>query len=526
MKDNLSKLINQTHSRVDRRTFLAGSVAAGAIAFGGTARRAVAQDATPKKGGHLIQGLAGGESSNSLDPALSLSQVPYNVIAHIGDQLVENSPTGEITHRLAEDHSSSPDAKVWQFKIRKGVVFHDGSKMTADDVLKTMQRHSDEKATSGALGIMNGIESMRAEGDLFEVTLHEANADLPYLMSDPHLYIQPGGGIGDPASGTMTGPYKIVVNDPGVRHTFEKFADYWDDTRGHFDSSEILVINDTTARTTALQSGQVHIINLIEPKIADFLKKVPGIVLERTQGRGQNVFVMHVDTAPFNNNDLRLALKLAINREEMLEKILRGYGTIGNDTPVNAAYPLYDDTLPQRHFDLEKAAEHYKKSGHDGSPIILRVSEVAFPGAVDAAQLFQQSAQKAGIPLELKREPGDGYWSEVWNKQPFCASYWGGRPTQDQMYTTAYLSTADWNDTNFNDPKFDALLVQARGERDPAKRKAIYSQMSMIVRDEGGLILPMFNDFLDARSDKIAGWVADPNGGTMSSLAAMKCWMA
>ena len=102
----------------------------------------------------------------------------------------------------------------------------------------------------------------------------------------------------------------------------------------------------------------------------------------------------------------------------------------------------------------------------DGSPIVLRVADGAFPGAVEAAQLYQQSAAAAGIPLEIKREPNDGYWSDVWNVQPFCASYWGGRPVQDQMYSTAYLSTADWNDTRFNNPHFDELLLSARAELD------------------------------------------------------------
>jgi len=231
---------------------------------------------------------------------------------------------------------------------------------------------------------------------------------------------------------------------------------------------------------------------------------------------------MHVDTAPFDNNDLRLALKYAIDREEMVDKILRGYGTVGNDMPVNATYPLFDESIPQREFDLEKAAEHYKKSGHDGSPIILRVADVAFPGAIDAAALYQQTAEKAGIPLEIKREPGDGYWSEVWNKLPFSASYWGGRPTQDQMYATAYLSTSDWNDTRFKNEKFDSLLIQARAELDDAKRKAIYSEMSTMVRDEGGLIMPMFNDFLDAYTDKVAGWESNPTSDMMNDKAVIK----
>ncbi|MGO4843170.1 ABC transporter substrate-binding protein, partial [Rhizobiaceae sp. 2RAB30] len=89
-------------------------------------------------------------------------------------------------------------------------------------------------------------------------------------------------------------------------------------------------------------------------------------------------------TAPFDNNDVRMALKLAMDREEMLDKILRGYGSVGNDFPINASYPLFSDDIEQRKFDPEKAAFHYKKSGHSG-PVLLRTSEVAFPGAVDAA---------------------------------------------------------------------------------------------------------------------------------------------
>ena len=237
------------------------------------------------------------------------------------------------------------------------------------------------------------------------------------------------------------------------------------------------------------------------------------------------VFIMHIDTAPFDNNELRLALKYAIDRQEMVDKILRGYGSIGNDMPINASYPLFDETIPQREHSIEKAAEHYKKSGHDGSPIILRVADGAFPGAVDAAALFQQSAAKAGIPLEIKREPNDGYWSEVWNVQPFCASYWGGRPVQDQMYATAYLSTADWNDTRWKRDDFDALLNAAKAELDQAKRKDIYSQMGRMLRDEGGLILPMFNDFVAGVSNNVGGYVNDPNGPVMNNKSHIACWL-
>jgi len=528
MKDqieHLKKRIGQ--GRITRREFVGRMGALGVSAAMANVMMAEAVRAEgPKKGGHLKMGSVGGESTNSLDPAAAASQVPYYNLNLFGDTLVEVTPEGKVGNRLAEEVSSSPDAKTWKFKIRKGVEFHNGKPLTPQDVLRTMERHSNEESKSGALGIMRGIESMKVEGDMFSVTLKTPNADLPYLMADYHLQIQPDGGFDNPGAGIGTGPYILEEDQPGVRHVWSRNPNYWDDSRGHVDSVEILVINDATARMAALQSGQVHLVNRVDPKVADLVNRAPGVRIESDSGPGHYVFIMHVDTEPFSSNDLRLALKYALDREDMVEKILRGYGTVGNDMPINAAYPLFDETIPQRTYDPEKAAEHYKKSGHDGSPIILRVSDVAFPGAIEAAQLFQETAKAAGIPLELKREPGDGYWSEVWNKQPFCASYWSGRPVQDQMYSTAYLSTADWNDTRWDNEKFDKMLLEARAELDEEKRKELYSRMGRMIRDEGGLICPMFNDFITGVSDKVQGWVNDPTGETMSGRWSSMLWLA
>lgn len=283
-------------------------------------------------------------------------------------------------------------------------------------------------------------------------------------------------------------------------------------------------MNDTTARMSALQSGQVHIINRVEPKTVALLGRAPGVVIQSTPSKGHYIFPMHVNTAPFDNADLRMALKLAIDREQMVQQILQGHGSVGNDFPINVSYALFSDDIEQRTYDPDKAKFHYEKSGHSG-PVLLRTSEVAFPGAVDAAQLFQQQAAAAGIQLQVQREPGDGYWTEVWNAQPFCASYWGGRPTQDSMYSTAYISSADWNDTRFFDEGFDKLIMEARAELDTNKRKQMYRDAALKVRDDGGLILPMFNDFIDAHREEVQGWVADPNHETSNLRAATRVWL-
>lgn len=304
----------------------------------------------------------------------------------------------------------------------------------------------------------------------------------------------------------------------------EKYRDYWRPDVGFADELELLVITDNSARVSALLNGQVHLINRIEPKVVSLISKSSSVAVVPTEGRGHYVFVMRCDAPPFDNADLRMALKLAIDREEMVHRILLGFGSVGNDSPINQTYPLAVE-FPQRKYDPEEAAKLYKKSGHSG-PIVLHASDVAFGGAVDAAVLFKEQAARAGITIEVRREPGDGYWSNIWNKAPFCASYWDGRPTQDQMLTTAYTSEAAWNDTAWKRPDFDALLVQARSETDDAKRADLYKQGVAMIRDDGGVIAPMFSQYLDGVSNKIKGYFPDINNELSNHRWSERCWLA
>lgn len=515
-----------TAGGISRREFMGRAMAAGAtLAVASQLYSTASAAETPKRGGHLKLGLEGGSTTDSLDPAKALSQVLFAVVRTWGDLLVESHPlTGAAVPSLAESWEPSPDAAIWKFKIRKGVQFHDGKELTVDDVVKTLQRHTDTKSESGALGVMKSIKKIEADGGELVLTLTEGNADLPLLLSDYHLVIQPGGGYDNPTAAIGTGPYKLTKYEAGVRAMFERNSNDWRQDRGYVDSVEMITMNDATARIAALSSGQVHYINRIDPKTVPLLKRVPSVDILTTAGRGHYVFIMHCNTAPFDNNDLRMALKYSINREEMVQKILGGFGKVGNDFPINSTYALFPEGIEQRKYDPDKAAFHLKKSGFDGT-VLLRTSDVAFPGAVDAAALYQESAKKAGIKIEVKREPGDGYWSNVWNVQPFSASYWGGRPTQDQMYSTAYLSTADWNDTRFKRPDFDKLLLTARAELDEKKRKDLYREMAMMVRDDGGVILPMFNDFVNASTKKVKGYVHDIGNDMSNGYVATRVWL-
>lgn len=491
---------------MSRRQFIATTVASGAtlaVAMG-AADRALAQ--TPMKGGMLRLGMGSGSTTDSLDPATYEGTV-NTVLAYMhANNLVEVDHSGNLVPELAESFDSA-DAVTWVFKLRGGVEFHNGKTMTPDDVIASINHHRGEDSKSAVNGLVNQIKDLRADGDSVVFELNSANADFPYVLSDYHLLILPAGDDGkiDPTAGIGSGGYVIESYEPGVRLLGKRFANYWKEGRAHFDEVELISIIDATARQNAVMNGDVDAIDRVDPKTVDLLGRVPTLgILERTSTL-HYTFPMRSDAAPFDNYDLRMAVKLAVKRQELVDKILLGHGALGNDHPISTANRYHAD-IEQREFDPEKAKFHYDKSGHSGT-LELSASDAAFAGAVDAAQLIAASANEAGIPVEVVREPSDGYWSNVWNKKPWCASYWSGRPTEDWMFASAYTNDTEWNETAWKTgeaaDRFNAIVIEARAELDPARRAELYGEAQRIVNDDGGALIPMFANHIMAVSNSI-----------------------
>jgi peptide/nickel transport system substrate-binding protein len=512
--------------RLTRRQLLDRAAALGLGAAAATSLLGVPAGAqTPNKGGHLKLGLTLGSSTDSLDPSTYTSTV-MQVIGHtFGNALTEVDKNGELIPSLAEswDASADPGAAQWVFKLRPGVTFHNGKEMDAEDVVYSINLHRGPDSQSGAAGQMKQIKDIRATGK-HEVTIElvAGNADLPFVVSDYHLLIMPKDG--DPAAGVGTGPYVKESFEPGVSWLARRNPDYFKSDRGHVDSVEVTVINDTTARTAALRTGQVHLANRMDPKTLSLLERDPGIQILNTTGKGHYTIPMHTDRPPFDDNNVRLALKHAINRQEILDKILRGYGKLGNDHPIAEIDQFHAADLEQRQYDPDKARFYMEKSGFEG-PITVHTAEAAFAGATDAAVLFKEHAAAAGIDLVIQREPDDGYWDNVWLKEPFVFCYWGGRATPDMMFSVAYAADAAWNDAHWNNPRFNELLVAARAELDVDKRKAMYAEMQQIVRDDGGTIVPVFNDWLDAGRTNVKGWNYNGTWEMCGFRAPEICWL-
>lgn len=494
--------------RMNRRDFMQNALAAGVTVAAATTLYDSALAMTPKKGGHYKQALTGGATSDKLDPAQSLDSFMINVsFGQLRNCLTEIGPDGQLTGELAESWEASPDASTWTFKLRKGVEFHNGKTMEASDVVNTFNHHRGKDSKSAAKGIIEPVADVKADGkDTVVFTLSGGNADFPFLVSDYHLCVCPAKDDGiDWKSGVGTGAFVLENFEPGVSAKVKRNPNYWKSDRAFFDSVESLFIADVVARTNALKSGEIDSMSNLDLKTVHLLKRDKNLQIVPTYGNKQATFPMFTDTAPFDNVDVRTALKLAMNREELLGKIARGQGEVGNDHPIGPAniYRATTDELPQRQYDPDKAKFHLKKAGMESLKVTLSTSDTAFEGAVDATQLFAESAKAAGIEVNILRESKDGYWSNVWLKKPFVACYWGGRPTEDWIFSQIYAAKASWNDTKWKNPQFNKLLVEARGELDPGKRRELYVEMQRLVHTDGGVILPMFLAYTQAATNKI-----------------------
>jgi peptide/nickel transport system substrate-binding protein len=492
--------------QIDRRTFVRSLLATGVVLPSALSLAGQVAAATPKSGGLFRMGVGHGSTTDTLDSATSENHFTLINGYTFGNHLTEVNNDGQLVGELAESYESD-DGQKWIFNLRQGVEFHNGKTMTSEDVVASFNHHMGEDSTSAAKGLLTAVESLKADGKnrvIFD--LKSPNADFPFIVSDYHISIRPAG---DMASGVGTGGYIVQNFEPGVKSVLKRNPNYWKEGRAHFDEVQLISIVDPTARQTALMNGDIDSMDRVDLKTINLFKRNPNVNIMEVTGTAHYTFPMRLNVDPFGNYDLRMALKHSIKRQELVDKVLLGYGAVGNDHPISTANRYHNSDLPQREFDADKAAFHYKKSGHSGK-IPLSAADSAFAGAVDAAQLIANSASEAGIEIEVVREPNDGYWSNVWNNDAkgWCACYWGGRPTEDWMFSAAYTNDTEWNDTNWKgtdgSKKFNALVIEARAELDDTKRREIYYECQSLISDDGGSIVPLFNSYVSANSKDIA----------------------
>lgn len=501
------------------KMMLASGVAlsAGASVFG-RAERAVA--ATPVSGGHLKVAGISASNADTIDPAKASLGTDYVRCCALYNRLTFIDATGVPQMELAEKIETK-DAKTWTITLRKGVTYHDGKALTSADVVFALKRHLDPAVGSKVAKIAAQMAEIKAiDPTTVEIVLASANADLPYILALHHFMIVQDGTT-DFSKGIGTGAFVLESFQPGVRSMMKKNTNYWKPNLPHVDSFEFFAISDQSARVNALLAGDVHVASAVNPRSAKLVQAQKGFELVRsTTGMYTNLNI-RLDNF---NSDFITGMKHLVDREKIIAAALRGDGVVGNDQPISPVNSYCNKDLKPKAFDLDKAKHYLQKSGMMGQTIPVIASEAA-DASIDMAMIVQASAANIGLKLDVQRVPSDGYWNKYWLKAPIHFGNINPRPTPDIYFSLLYSSDAPWNESQYKSPKFDKLMLEARGLLDDSKRHEIYAEMQTMISDEAGTIIPAYAINSDGISSKVKGLVPNALGGMLGYAIAEYVWL-
>jgi len=511
-----------------RREFVSSLLNLGigtATAGGILAISPVVEAATPKHGGRIRAATGTHGPDDTLDPARFKSSVDYCRGEQFYNGLTRINSDLQAEGELAESWESDPEAREWIFRLRRGVEFHDGKSFEAADVVYSIRRHFDPAVSSGAKVLIKQIDEVEAvDKHTVRFRLKSPNADFPIVLGLHNMKILPEGWT-DFSTAVGTGPFTVKEFRPGVRSVGRRFVNYWDGDKPYLDEIEWFAISDEVARINALLAGDVQLLGGIGAHAAPAVERAPGVQLVTTPSGQFIEMVMMCDRPPGENQEFRLAMKHLMQREDVVKRLFQGRGRVGNDHPIPPSDPFYCDDIPIRPFDPEKAKFHLKRAGMEGAGIEIFTAPGAGRGATELALMVRQASRGIGLNVEVRRVPSDGYWSTTWMHKPIFMAGWNPRPTADIMLTLAYKSNAPWNESHWQNERFDELLELGRAELDTAKRKEIYCEAQRLIHDNGGSALPVFFDYVDGMSEKVKGYQKIPLGPLAAGQWPKHIWL-
>jgi peptide/nickel transport system substrate-binding protein len=492
---------------------LAGGVMlAGPLAACGSTTPATSTGGTPKRGGTFRLGVTGGGAKDLIDGQTIITKPDQARLVAGFETLLEYDVNYKLQPGLAESVTQDAPDK-WTIKLKSGITFHDGKALSADDVIYSLQRIlTSKEGLFGGAGLASVDPKNITKIDNLTVRLNLKSPDSTigdqlgqyYNGIVPVGYTRAGPQIG-------TGPYKVQSFTPGQQSVHVRNASYWRSGQPYFDQVNIIDFPDVAAQVNALLSGQIDAMTDVPAAQINVVKGHSGLATLEGQGADWRPLCMAIDMPPFDDNNVRQALRLVVDRNAMLQQVFSGHGRIANDlySPFD---PAYDSSLPQRHQDIAQAKSLLKKAGKENLTIDLHTTDGA-AGMVDSANIFATQAKAAGVTVNVHNDPN--YYGDQYLKLAFSVDFWGTRNYLPQV-ANGSIPTAPYNECHWppSSSNYISLYQQALAEPNAGKRTDIIHQMQKLEYEQGGYIIPMFNNLVDAYSTKVAGF----NNGSKATL--------
>ena len=473
----------------------------------------------PKYGGTMTVAMVADHVT--LDPPLTTAVVDIAITQNTYDNLLMIQPDSSVKPELATSWEANDDLSSYTFHLRKGVKFHNGKDFKAEDVLFSFERLLDPEIDSPARPTYSSvIEDIVAVDDYtVRFDLQSPNAFFPDSLSIyqarivasnveiERLHLETFG----------TGPFKLLENLFGQRTTMVRNDDYWEEGKPYLDEIVILNIPEPATRVEALKSGDVDVVYRMEVQSALGLVGNPDVVALELASPGNRGLDMDNTVAPFDNVLVRKAIQAAADRDAIHQAAFLGKGAVAYDHPFPENDPLHNFDARPPEYNIELAKDLLAQAGYpDGIDLTLYTSTVS-PGLVEIAVAFKESAEPAGIRVDVVRKPEDGYWDVVWGVEPFTVVSWFGRANVDQSLSIQYHSEGSWMVSRYDptklgaSPNSDELIERARGEKFEQQKETYAQLQALLIEEVPRLNLVYVPIIWGARSD-VRGITPHPLG--------------
>jgi peptide/nickel transport system substrate-binding protein len=454
--------------------------------------------------------------TSSINPVTVSDQGGLDMLGQTGEYLCLSDQTLTLQAVLATRWRPDATGSVWTFDIRKGVKFHDGSALTADDVVYTYKLHSNKANGSNALSAFTGV--LVPDGvvkvDDYTVAFHlvAPNGSFPYLCSSDNynMIILPNGY--DPSkwesSFIGTGPFVKTSYTPKVGANFARNEGYWG-TKARPAATQFTFYQDQTPEVLAMQASSLDVIGQFAVQGGEALL-AGGYNVINLPSSAHRELSMRCDQKPFTDPRVRQAIALSLPRPEIVLSLFSGYASIGNDSPFASVFPSTDKSVPQRVQDLTKAKQLLSAAGYPSGFTTQLITEQLLE-MPDYAQIIKASAAKIGVTINLTIETSSAYYGKAvygqsdWLDATMSLVDYGHRGVPNVFLTAPLESDGPWNAAHFKDSGYDSLVAKYVAAVDVTSQKAIAGEIETLLLTETPVIYGYFYNYLTATLKNVGG---------------------
>ena len=450
--------------------------------------------------------------TGDINPLTVADQGGLDMLAQAGEYLTLAKQDLTLQPVLATSYSPNSTANVWTFKIRQGVKFHDGSPLTADDVVYTYKQQTGPGMNSALTGVLKPDGVVKVDDFTVAFHLEAANGNFPYLTSSENynMVIMPNNF--DPtkwqSSFPGTGPFVLGSYTPKVGATFTRNESYWG-TKALPSQTQFTFYDSTAASILGLTGGTIDVLGQFSVSGGEALLNGSYNVI-KLKASTHRELSMRCDQGPFTDPRVRQAIALTLNRPQIITALFKGNADIGNDNPFWSGFASTDSSVSQRAQNISQAKSLLAAAGHPSGFSTKLVTE-DLQEIPEYAQIVAQAAAAIGVKINLTVESSSQYYGKGtfgnsdWLDATMSLVDYGHRSVPNLFLGAPLQSSGTWNAAHFKNTQYDKLAAQYVAALDVSTQRSIAGKIEQLLLNETPIIYSYFYNYLTATAMGVSG---------------------